>query len=348
MSDLFGLENKIAVVTGASRGLGRAMALGWPASRANFDGRDVTVQMKSRSIRLAIGLLLLAGFSQSWTAAAGEPPTVDSQTPNSTPLAYGRFVPEREDDFAWENDKVAFRVYGPASRGQGPVSGVDAWFKKVEYPIIDKWYSEHLEGKSYHVDHGEGYDVYHVGASRGVGGTAIWVEGVPYPAASFKEYAVVNSGGERIEFTLFYEWETPLGMVTERKRVSLTLGSQLYRVHSAFTLGGDPASLPVAIGLTTHAGAAEVFASQELGRISTWETIDGHGVGTGALLDTGWTRGVLHIPNEEKKDASHIWLFTMSDESGALTYRAGFAWQAAGEITSVEKWNAYLDAVSGG
>ena len=96
------------------------------------------------------------------------------------PMAFGRFVPEREDDFAWENDKVAFRIYGPNSGGKGPVSGVDAWFKKVDYSIVDKWYAEQLQGKSYHVDHGEGHDIYHVGPSRGVGGTAIWVDGVAY------------------------------------------------------------------------------------------------------------------------------------------------------------------------
>ncbi len=26
---------------------------------------------------------------------------------------YGRFVRERHDDFAWENDLIAHRVYGP-------------------------------------------------------------------------------------------------------------------------------------------------------------------------------------------------------------------------------------------
>ena len=27
---------------------------------------------------------------------------------------YGRYVPERKDDFAWENEYAAFRMYGPA------------------------------------------------------------------------------------------------------------------------------------------------------------------------------------------------------------------------------------------
>lgn len=79
--------------------------------------------------------------------------------PESEPVvkAYGRFVPEREDDFTWENDKVAFRVYGPSSGGKGQVSGVDAWFKKVPYSIIDKWYAGFLEGKSYHEEIGRAH-----------------------------------------------------------------------------------------------------------------------------------------------------------------------------------------------
>jgi hypothetical protein len=57
----------------------------------------------------------------------------------------------------------------------------------------------------------------------------------------------------------------------------------------------------------------------------------------------GGTQEILHAPSEEK-DASHIWLITASDDNGALTFSAGFAWQAAGEITSSEQWNAYLDS----
>ena len=259
------------------------------------------------------------------------------------PIAYGRFVPEREDDFAWENDRVAFRVYGPESPAEGPVSGVDAWFKKVRYPIVDKWYAEHLSGKSYHEDHGEGYDVYHTGTSRGVGGTAVWIEDVAYPAGQFKAFEILKSGGEVVEFTLQYEWATPLGLVGESKTISMAIGEQLYQVSSKFTLDGVPASLPIAIGLTTHDEAATVSSDAANGRMSTWELMDGIGIGTGVLIDVERVEEFLHAPSDVK-DASHIWLLTSSGEDGELDFRAGFAWQAAGEITSFEAWNEYLDS----
>ena len=228
------------------------------------------------------------------TAAAEQPaPPAAEPEPEAGNLvmAYGRLVPEREDDFTWENDKVAFRVYGPASGGKGQVSGVDAWLKKVPYSIIDRWYAGFLAGISYHEDRGEGYDPYHVGDSRGVGGTAIWIDGKPWPAGKFKSSEVLQSGGEVVEFKLHYEWETPLGLVTESKTVSLALGEQLYRVSSVFTLDGKHALLPVAIGLTTHDGKAQVFHNPETGRISTWEVIDEMGLGTGVLMAAARSSG---------------------------------------------------------
>jgi hypothetical protein len=260
--------------------------------------------------------------------------------------AYGRFVPERQDDFAWENDKVAFRVYGPNSPAKGPVSGVDAWLKRVNYSIIDKWYAEHLSGKSYHVDHGEGYDPYHTGTSRGVGGTALWIDGVAWPAGQFASHEILQNGGNTVEFVLHYAWETPLGQVEERKTVTLGLGEQLYRVNSVFTLDGKPAALPIAIGLTTHDESAGVSYDAGAGRISTWESIDGSGLGTGALLAPGKVSEVVHEASEDK-DASHIWLITSTAENGALSFRAGFGWERAKEISSLEQWNHYLDSRAG-
>ncbi len=257
-------------------------------------------------------------------------------------MAFGRFVPERQDDFAWENDKVAFRVYGPAAPLEGHSSGVDAWLKRVDYAIVDKWYQGNLDGVSYHVDHGEGYDPYHVGTSRGVGGSAIWIDNKAHAAHTFAEFEVIESGGDQVVFSLLYEWSTPIGHITENKTVSLALGSQLYEVESEFMLDGRPASVPVAVGLTTHDENAIVSQNEQTGRISTWEFIDDFGLGTGALVEPAMVREIRHIPSDTR-DESHIWIITASDDNGRLSYRAGFAWEAAGEILTDGAWQEYLD-----
>jgi hypothetical protein len=62
-------------------------------------------------------------------------------------------VPERLDDFAWESDRTAHRVYGPAiikdPKEHLISSGVDVWVKKVRTPVVDKWYKR----GEYHHDH---------------------------------------------------------------------------------------------------------------------------------------------------------------------------------------------------
>ena len=86
-------------------------------------------------------------------------------------LCYGRHAPERQDDFTWENDKVAFRMYGPeCGKAGGVLSGIDIWSKQVDYPIIDLWYERNDAGEDYHTDRGEGADFYKVGRTLGAGG----------------------------------------------------------------------------------------------------------------------------------------------------------------------------------
>lgn len=260
-----------------------------------------------------------------------------------TAQAYGRFVPEREDDFAWENDRVAFRVYGPASPAKGPASGVDAWFKSVDYPIIDKWYAEHLSGQSYHEDQGEGYDVYHTGTSRGVGGTAIWVDGKAYPAGQFSSWKLLETDSSEVSFELVYEWTTPLGDITENKVVTLPLGANLYSVESQFLLNGEVSSIPVAIGLTTHDEKASTQGDASKAYISTWELIDGIGVGTGVVLKTDLSKELKHEVSEVK-DESHVWLISSTNEQGKLEFFAGFAWAKRGNISTLEDWQRYLSS----
>lgn len=74
------------------------------------------------------------------------------ELPTSEISTFARFVQERIDDFAWENDKLAFRTYGPKAqaitesgkKGGTLSSGIDCWLKRVDYPIIDKWYKQDL------------------------------------------------------------------------------------------------------------------------------------------------------------------------------------------------------------
>jgi len=274
--------------------------------------------------------------------AASELSKWKTEEERKTPIAYGRFVPERDDDFTWENDKVAFRVYGPAGPKKGTHSGVDNWFKSVDYPVINKWYPDYLNGISYHKNKGEGYDPYHVGNSRGTGGSAIWIEGKPYAANTYSSYKVIKSGADEVVFSIQSKWQTPLGLVVENKTISLALGEQLYRANSVFTLDGVPASLPIAVGLTTHDEVATVSVNKKTGRISTWENFDALGLGTGALVEPAIIKKIKHIPSKVK-DESHVWIITSSDDNGELTYRAGFAWEAAGDIKTSKQWNTYLD-----
>lgn len=96
------------------------------------------------------------------------------------PKVYGRFVPERKDDFAWENEYAAFRMYGPALRPENPSNGVDLWLKKSPELVVDSfYYREHVLGLPYHINYGKGLDCYKVGHTCGAGGLVV-LANVPY------------------------------------------------------------------------------------------------------------------------------------------------------------------------
>lgn len=49
----------------------------------------------------------------------------------------GRLYPERADDVAWENEKVGFRIYGPATQAKGERSfGYDIFFKYPDKGLV--------------------------------------------------------------------------------------------------------------------------------------------------------------------------------------------------------------------
>src|SRR5690606_678994 len=111
-------------------------------------------------------------------------------------------------------------------------SGMDCWLKRVDYPIIDKWYQKYTEGGSYHKDDGEGYDPYHVGGSRGCGGIGVWMEDSLYVSKNFIEYKEIASGPVRTIFELKYTpWSAGDATIQEIKRITIDLGNQLYKIE---------------------------------------------------------------------------------------------------------------------
>ena len=202
-------------------------------------------------------------------------------------------VPERWDDFAWENDEVAHRAYGPAlaqpvaGKDQMTSSGLDLWTKKVPYLVMDRWYRKGHDGL--HTDMGEGLDFYEVGRGRGVGGVGIWDGQQLAVSGNWQTHHVYANGPVRAIFELTYEpWDAGGVKVAERKRFIVDAGQQLDEVHSTFDFSGD--SLTVTIGLTEHPAAADlqVHSDERSKLLALWEQYKDHPshdeLGTGIVL----------------------------------------------------------------
>jgi unsaturated rhamnogalacturonyl hydrolase len=254
-------------------------------------------------------------------------------TPPVRARAYGRYVPERKDDFAWENDRFGYRVYGPELAATGEItSGVDLWAKRVRYPIIDRWY----KGNDYHKDHGEGLDFYKVGPSRGCGGLALWKDGKLATSGNFKTQQRLDAGPLRVSFDLSYDAWGPEGeKVSERRRVFLDAGSNLSRFE--VRLAGGAGKLPLAVGIQRLAPGTPAHVDVKAGLANTWETHESYGeIGCAVVLPRETTKVV---------DAQgHTLLVTSHPADQPFTYFAGGAWSKGLDFESAEQWNAYVEA----
>lgn len=257
---------------------------------------------------------------------------------------FARYVPERKDDFAWENDLVAFRAYGPALRSGNEDAGIDCWLKRVKYPIINKWYNLDATQKiSYHEDHGEGLDNYHVGASAGCGGSALWLNGKREALETYTRASLQYMTSSVVVFTLTYHKTINGDEYSEEKHITLKMGSRMYAVESTFQKNGKIIeNLPVAIGVTTHDGKAKATFDQKTGWLSAWEDMDGYGLGTGVFMDPKTIVDTVSMFNKDVPDMSHALYIAHTDSKGKVFYFAGYGWEKANEIKSAADWQAYL------
>ncbi len=268
---------------------------------------------------------------------------IDGVAPPFPIKAFARQVPERLDDFAWENDKVAHRTYGPALAAPAPAgvvkevlvtSGLDIWFKRVDYPIVDRWYNKGHD--HYHKDQGEGMDMYNVGKSRGAGGTGIWDGKTLYTGVNYASYKILANGPIRAVFELHYApWDAGGRQVSEVKRFTVDAGHWLDRIDSTFTTtAGDTAPLTVAVGLNKTPSDKGQDAKIGVGRdgkvLLQWvEQKSNDAFGTAIVLPSA--EGFAQDPLNEL-------VFAKATPGKLLRYYAGAAWSRAGEITSRAQW----------
>jgi hypothetical protein len=220
---------------------------------------------------------------------------------------------------------------------------MDCWLKRVPYPIIDKWYGRHVHEKpfAYHTDIGEGYDPYHVGISRGVGGTGVLDGGKLYISKNFTTYKVLATGPIRTVFELTYApWDAGGRQVMEKKRISLDLGSNLTRYEEHIS-ANQP--LPnCTIGLTLHEAKGEVKADPKAGWCRYWEKIDDSYLGTGVVVVPRYLADYQDHRSAEK-DQSQLYMITKPAQ-GTVVFYAGFGWQKSGQFNSAADWDTYLAA----
>lgn len=255
--------------------------------------------------------------------------------------AHGRFVRERFDDFAWENDRIAHRMYGKGLEtwaGEPLTSStVDIWSKRVPDMVIDRWYMV----DDYHADSGQGADWYSAGPSRGCGGNGLWSNNQLWVSKNFVDSRVLANGPIRVMFELVYEAFDVAGTkVSEVKRITLDAGGQLDKFQSTYSKAVPP--MVSGIGLKKNSGQEKVF-NKEQGSLAAWEKVaKGQGQqGLAVIADPASIQG-------EAQDKLNNLVLVKCSQENAATYWAGFCWDKAGRYKTFAEWQAYLAEFAAG
>ena len=259
---------------------------------------------------------------------------------------YGRFVRERFDDFAWENDRVAHRMYGAAletwQREPLTSSTVDVWLKRTRRLVINDWYMV----DDYHRDLGEGADFYSAGRSRGCGGSGLWREGKLVVSRNFRNSRVLANGPIRLVFELDYpEFET--------KRVTLDAGQNFNRFESRYTSNAAvPAAVPPASGrqdagatagetpaLLYAAGlkkepAAKIRTERAGGWMRTWGPVKDNMGEFGCAVVLAPANVVEMVEAEGNQ---------LVVARAPAVYYVGSAWDRSGDFRGVEDFDRYIE-----
>ena len=202
---------------------------------------------------------------------------------------YGAQYKIRKDDITWENDRGAYRVYGPALQKTGEKSfGIDIWTKNTPDLVVPNRYRMELEGNiiedslrrlglndqakavdratSFHLDHGYGMDAYSVGPTLGCGAPALMLGDSLLLPYCYKEYRILDNGPLRFTMQLTFN---PIRVgkdkaVVEHRIISLDKGANYNRMTVWYEGLSQPRNLATGVVLHTEDTTGVVLGSDFL------------------------------------------------------------------------------------
>lgn len=285
--------------------------------------------------------------SATYTISQGTPQPVDVS-------ACGRQYPERLDDLAWENDRAAYRAYGPALQERGERAfGYDIWTKNVPELVVEERYDGDLNhGISYHVDHGKGMDCYAVGPTLGGGTAALFPDSTIIYPYCYKECEVLDNGPLRFTAKLVYNPLVVKGDsgVVETRVISLDKGSQLNKTIVVFDNLRE--FTPVVTGIVLHKENPSGYSfDANAGYIayadSTENARNGNGViYVGAVFPANVEAATLLFPEAEQKERGgalgHVLGIGDYEPGAEYVYYWGSGWSKYGFDADTD-WTKYLE-----
>ena len=338
-------------------------AYGSPLIIRNAFGQQVASQLTSDSL-LLIDAAVFPHEKTVFSVTRGVPQAFKSSVD-------GQLYAWRVDDFTWENDRCAYRAYGPALQKTGEKAyGIDVWLKSVPNLVVAERYANvyaaNQEEKrlrkqgateaadsvkrnfSLHLDHGNGLDCYNVGPTLGCGAPALMNGDSIVMPYCFSSYRVLDNGPLRFRAEFVYQptdVNDEKGLV-EHRLITLDKGSSFNRVIVWYENQRRPQ--PFCSGFVVHDEGSETV---HLGRnlveyADPTDNPSGHGfqIYVAALFPKGKVRSrLLKNTRLGKGIAGHAICETTIRPNEKVTYYFGAGWIGSG-ISNQKAWQLEISS----
>ena len=159
-------------------------------------------------------------------------------------------LPSTRNDIAWENDLSVFRMYSSKLLSSEPntANGVDVWYKKRSYPVIDKMYNY----SNYHSEGEEGVDAHSVnGKTLGGGGVGVYYKDKLWIHNPYDKCEFIENGPLRSEFILtYYNVDVDGDKYTKTLRITTCANSLLNKAVVKYE--GPAKKMKISAGIFLH------------------------------------------------------------------------------------------------